>query len=68
MSQRKDIPWIHLLRVIACMMVVCLQIEWNEASRTEGKSPLFIVYVLTAMVSYIIIYLTLVFLPSEQLS
>ena len=24
MSDRKDIPWIHLLRVIACMMVVCL--------------------------------------------
>ena len=24
MSERKEIPWIHLLRVIACMMVVCL--------------------------------------------
>lgn len=31
MNEKKDIPWIHLVRVIACIMVVCLHV--STASR-----------------------------------
>lgn len=30
-NEKKDIPWIHLVRVIACIMVVCLHV--SDASR-----------------------------------